>query len=98
LARAHSARARDDEQGAGGEVRTPASRGLGALGLACVTAALFARVLSSGTGQAIEAPGAVLVLDAVGAVGAMAVLGGRLLEQDAGLVPDAFVLGPLGLF
>ncbi len=77
---------------------TPAARGLAALSLACIAAALFARGLSSGTGMAIESPGSVLVLDAIGAVAAMAAFGSRFLRREPGLVAERGVLIALGAF
>lgn len=79
-------------------MKTPASRGLAALSLVCVAAALLTRGLSSGAGQALQQPGSVLVLDAIGAIAAMAALGARFLEKEPGLIPERSVLAALGAF
>jgi hypothetical protein len=71
---------------------------LGALALACAAAAITTRGLSSGIGQAVEAPGSVIVLDAVAGTAALAALGARFLSQEPALVPDAGVLAPLASF
>jgi tetratricopeptide (TPR) repeat protein len=76
----------------------PIPRGLTTLALVLAAAAITTRGLSSGVGQTSEWPGSVLVLDALGAMAALALLGARFLSQEPALVPDRGVLAPLGLF
>ncbi len=79
-------------------MKSPASRWLATLAAACAAGALAARGLSSGTGQALLAPGSVLVLDAICLTAALATVAARFLEEEPALVAPRPVLAALALF
>ncbi|MBI3725709.1 O-antigen ligase family protein, partial [bacterium] len=76
----------------------PVPRALASLALVLAVAALAARGLSSGTGQALEGPGTALFLDTFCALAALAAIGARLTAEQPALVAPTGVLAPLGVF